>query len=109
MDKKTIFITLLCVLFVVSLAVNGFLVFVLTKNQASLEQLEVSKKILDFRNMFTQDVLLSNKEIDFDTRLAMETSVRNLNNPEIFSQWQKFTNSQTKKRQPLKLKDCLAC
>ena len=46
--------------------------------------------------MFEEKVLLSNKEIDFDTRLSLETAVRNLNDQEVFNQWEKFTNSQTK-------------
>ena len=45
--------------------------------------------------MFTEKVLLSDKEIDFDTRLSLETAVRNLNDAEIFNQWEAFVNSQT--------------
>lgn len=53
---------------------------------------------MEFRNMFTEQVLLTSKEIDFDTRLALETSVRGLNDPEIFAAWQAFTNSETKEQ-----------
>ena len=78
------------------MAVNGFLVFTLLKDQQVYQKQQVNKKVLDFRNMFTEKVLLSDKEIDFDTRLSLETAVRALNEPEIFSDWQAFVNSQTK-------------
>lgn len=32
-------------------------------------------------------------EIDFDTRLKLETAVGNLNDEEILNQWQKFVDS----------------
>ena len=96
MNKRTIFISLLCVFIFVSLVVNVVLIFVTIKNQNILQQQQTNQKVLDFRNMFTEKVLLSDKEIDFDVRLSLETAVRSLNDQEIFNQWQKFTNSQTK-------------
>ncbi|MCX6723957.1 MAG: hypothetical protein NT155_02140 [Candidatus Staskawiczbacteria bacterium] len=107
MNKKTFFISLLVGFACVSLAVNGVLVYVLVKNNQLYSQHQVNKKILDFRNMFTEKVLLSDKEIDFDTRLSLETAVRGLNNPEILSQWQAFTNSQTKEEATAQAKKLL--
>jgi hypothetical protein len=37
--------------------------------------------------------LLSNKEVDFETRLALENAVRDISDKEIFDQWQRFTNA----------------
>jgi len=96
MNKKVFFISIICVVALASLTVNGILAFTIVKNQNIIQQRQVNKNVLDFRNMFTEKVLLSSQEIDFDTRLALETAVRNLNDPEIFAQWQKFVNSQTK-------------
>jgi hypothetical protein len=96
MNKRIIFISALCAIACISLAFNVFLVFTIARNVQTYQQLRIDKKVLDFRNMFTEKVLLSDKEIDFDTRLSLETAVRNLNDKEIFDQWQKFTNSQTK-------------
>jgi hypothetical protein len=45
--------------------------------------------------MFVEDVLMANTEIDFNTRLSLETAVRALNDQDIFNQWEKFTNSTT--------------
>jgi len=95
MTKKTFLISLLCAFTFISLVFNGILVFVLIKNSETYQENQVNQKVLAFRNMFTEKVLLSNKEIDFDTRLSLETAVRALNDQEVFAQWQKFTNSQT--------------
>ena|SRR3990167_7825965 len=96
MTKKTFFISLLCVLFFISMAGNGVLIYTLLKNSQIYQQNQINKKVLDFRNMFTEKVLLSDQEIDFNTRLSLETAVRALNDSEIFSQWQAFVNSKTK-------------
>lgn len=95
MNKKTFFIILLCALFIVSLALNGVLAYSQAKNSQATQQKQVNQKVLDFRNMFTEKVLLSDKEVDFETRLSLETAVRDLNDQEIFAQWQAFVNSQT--------------
>lgn len=58
--------------------------------QASQSQ-QVNLKILSFTNLFIEKILMSNQEVDFDTRLMLETMVRNLNDKEILSQWQQFT------------------
>jgi len=46
--------------------------------------------------MFTEKILLSGKDIDFDTRLSLETAVRDVGDEEILSQWERFTNSKTR-------------
>jgi hypothetical protein len=68
---------------------------------------EVNEKVLAFRNMFTQDVLLSDREVNFDTRLALETAVRNINDQEIFNQWEAFTKSSTKEEATYQAKKLL--
>jgi hypothetical protein len=108
MDKKTFFIALFAAFAFISLAVNGILVFTIVKNQEVSQQHQVNKKVLDFRNMFTNDILLSDKEVDFDTRLSLETAVRALNDPEILAQWQAFVNSQTKEDATSEAKKMLA-
>lgn len=71
-----------------------------TKNELaiaknSLSQRKSGEKILDFTNVFIQDVLKSETEIDFETRLKLENKVRAINDPAILEQWQKFTDSKT--------------
>jgi hypothetical protein len=57
--------------------------------------------------MFTEKVLLAERDVDFDTRLSLETAVRALNDQEIFDQWQKFTKSATKEEASAEAKKLL--
>lgn len=56
-----------------------------------------NQKNLDFALLFIDKVLQANNEIDFDTRLTLENSVRSLDDKEILVQWQKFTSAQDEK------------
>lgn len=67
------------------------------KNE-EIAKLQVDKNILAFRNMFTEKVLLAEKEVDFDSRMSLETAVRSLADKEIFDLWQEFVKSQTKEQ-----------
>ena len=95
MNKQTFFIAVLLSFAIISLVLNGILVYLLVKTSQVYQQQQAKAEILSFRNIFEQKVLLSGKEVDFDTRLSLETAVRNLDNPAILSQWEKFTNCQT--------------
>lgn len=55
----------------------------------------MNHKVLDFTVMFIRDVLKASKEVSFETRLTLETNVRDLNDQEILTEWQNFTNSKT--------------
>lgn len=65
-------------------------------------------KVLNFTQMFIDNVLKAETEISFETRLALETEVRSLNDAEILSQWQKFTNSSTEEEAQENVKKLLA-
>lgn len=56
---------------------------------------QTNGKILDFTSAFITKILEAKTEVDFETRLALETQVRDLNDADILAQWQKFTNSKT--------------
>lgn len=62
-----------------------------TKNAA--EARKANSQVLAFANLFIEKVLQSGKEVDFETRLMLENSVRDLNDKEILAQWQKFTQA----------------
>jgi DNA topoisomerase VI subunit A len=93
--KKAILI-LFAVLFCLSLAFNGWLIYQVSLIAHAYEAQQTNTRTLDFTKMFVEDVLMADKEIDFDTRLTLETAVRGLNDQQIFDQWQKFTKSTTK-------------
>ena len=107
MNKTTFFIIVLCALSIISLAVNGFLVYNIFTNSQFKQEPQINRQVLSFRDMFTEQVLLSSKEIDFDNRIALETAVRNLHDSKIFAQWQKFTNCQTKEDATAEAKNLL--
>ena len=98
MQTKKIFLTIFIALFCVSLVVNAWLGYQLVTTLSAYNLQQIDTKVLAFTNMFVEDVLMASKEIDFDTRLSLETAVRGLNDQDIFNQWQKFVKSSKKKK-----------
>lgn len=90
------FLIIFIVLFCVSLALNCWLSYQLYVALQAYKMQQNDTRVLAFTRMFVEDVLMANKEIDFDTRLSLETAVRELNDKEIFDQWQTFTKSSAK-------------
>lgn len=107
-SARAFFISLLTAALLISVSMNIFLIAQISQNQQLYQLRQANAKIMDFRNMFTQKVLLSNKEIDFDTRLDLETAVRSLNDEEIFAEWQRFTKSTTKEEATAEAKNLLS-
>ncbi len=62
---------------------------------------------INFLKMFIKRVIKSDTEVDFDTRLKLENSVRDLNDPEILAQWQKFVASQSEAEAQKNVKNLL--
>ncbi len=109
MDKKIKILlwSVLGIIFCLSLAANIFLYNYSQSLIAEVESRKQTEKIMQFRNMFTENVLLSDNEVSFETRLALENTVRALNNKEIFSQWESFVNSQTQAEASVQAKKLL--
>lgn len=74
---------------------------------ASFENQKINEKVLDFTKFFIEKVLKAEAEVDFETRLKLETSVRDLNNEEILTQWKKFTESETENQAQEEVKNLL--
>lgn len=109
-NKKNIII----IFFILSLIGNVFLIgnyFLerkdLIKAQKNIEQDQINKKVIVFGNLFIEKVLKSEKDVSFDDRLALETAVRDLNDQEILSQWQKFTEAKVKEDAQKEVKNLL--
>lgn len=68
---------------------------------------EVNKETLVFTQLFIEKVLKAEGEIDFETRLNLESSVRALKDPEILMAWQAFTGSTTEKDAQTAVKNLL--
>jgi hypothetical protein len=92
---KLIFITILCLSILLNVALGFFCFKIISNLEENQKAEKTNHDILFFANMFVEKVLMADSDVDFDTRLELETSVRNLNDKEIFDQWQKFTKSQT--------------
>lgn len=60
-----------------------------------------------FTELFVEKVLKTGKEVDFETRLQLENSVRELNNAEILNQWQKFIESKTEADAQIEVRNLL--
>lgn len=58
-------------------------------------KVELNQKIINFSEMFIEKVLQADKEVDFETRLSLENSVRDLKDEEVITEWQNFTVSKT--------------
>lgn len=66
------------------------------KNQNSIiAKVEFNKKLVNFYSLFIKKVLQAEQDIDFETRLSLENAVRDLNDEEIMTIWQYFTESKT--------------
>lgn len=79
-------------------------------NQANAELAASSNNqpVAEFATLFINTVLQADSEIDFETRLKLENSVRALNNVEILTGWQRFTGSQTEEEAQREVKNFLA-
>lgn len=62
---------------------------------AVLEKQKINEKVLNFTRLFISSVLKAEGEIAFETRLKLESTVRELNDEEILNKWQEFVNSKT--------------
>ena len=107
-NKK--FIIIIIVLVVCSIALgfgywNAERQLQVVKNESS--KVETNAKVVDFTSMFIKDVLQASKEVDFETRLKLENSVRDLNDNEIMAGWQSFIGSKTEQEAQNNVKSLL--
>ena len=108
--EKVILITIVLIL----LAGNiffGLKYFAAQKELAETEQALATQKfnegILNFTKLFIVKVLKAETEIDFETRLQLETAVRDLDDEQVLAQWQKFIESQTEAQAQTEVKNLL--
>lgn len=107
MVKKVFFIWVISIIALISLAANVYIFMQFVSMRDAYNNQKANAKVLDFRNMFSEKILLATGEVDFDTRLTLETAVRELKDQEIFNQWEKFTKCQTKEAATTEAKNLL--
>lgn len=66
-----------------------------------------NNRTFDFLKMFVREVIKSDKEVDFDTRLKLENAVRELNDKEVLAKWQAFVDSKDEIQAQVNVKDLL--
>lgn len=109
-QRKRLCRLLILALFLGNIAL-GFFYFNLAKDFRTLQSknnaVAFNGKVLDFNRLFIEKVLKAKDEIDFETRLKLESTVRNLNDAEIISAWQAFIDSKTEDEAQEKVKNLL--
>jgi hypothetical protein len=79
---------------VIYLSIQNFLlVKELNFLKANYKAQQTNEKAAAFAKLFVDKILLSSGTINFEDRLQLENSVRNLADKEIFEKWQQFTAS----------------
>ena len=66
-----------------------------TKNIITIQ--EEKTKFAEFNKTFISEVLQTESEVNYDTRLKLDKMVKDINDKDLTAQWQKFTDSQTEK------------
>ncbi len=61
--------------------------------EANMQKQQINSKVVSFEKMFIEKVLQAKSDVSFEDRLKLENAVRDLNDPQILAQWQKFSNS----------------
>ena len=109
-NKKTAIISLIFLLVLSNIFFVVWL-YVSQKNlREAVEKAEIQKtntKILAFTDMFVNDVLATDKDIDFETRLSLESAVRDLEDIDILDKWQKFVGSKNNDETQIAFKNLL--
>ena len=106
--KTTLIIMLILLAGNVFLGVKYFsVVKELRQTETLLQTQTTNEKVLEFSKLFIKEVLKAETEVNFDTRLKLETAVRNLGDEEILNQWQKFAESKTEVQAQEEVKNLL--
>ena len=97
MNTKKIIIYVVSAVVLIAITLLSVKLYLYSNEIVRLQKIEQSRavntKILNFTKLFIDKVLASNTEVDFELRLKLENSIRDINDSELFEQWTKFTGS----------------
>jgi len=97
--RKKLILTLIFVFLLFGVIILGIQCYFLMSQQKALEKelsnQKTNDKIVSFLDLFIEKVLQSNQDISFEDRLKLENGVRDLNDSEILSLWETFTQATT--------------
>lgn len=105
---------LFTIIILILVASNVFFATQYFKSSASVQSVSAdmtkraeTQKIASFLNLFVTKVLQADGEVSFEDRLKLENLVRDLNDKDILSKWQKFVDSSKEADAQKNLKDLL--
>ncbi len=75
--------------------------------QSIVDQQKTNTKVVLFTQTLIEKVLKSTSPVDFETRLALENMVRNLNDKTILDKWNDFVNSSDSNQAQVEIKSLL--
>lgn len=108
--QKVILTTVISILAAVNVFL-GFSYFFAQKQQQTIRQQLSNQqnniRIVNFTKLFIDKVLKAEKEVSFEERLVLENAVRDLNDNEVLTQWEKFTASKTETNAQEEVKNLL--
>lgn len=110
-SKKNIILTIVILLLAfgnIALLIEYF--DQLDRNQQLRQELKARQangKIINFLNIFIEKVLKTDREVSFEDRLKLENAIRDLNDPEVLSQWEKFTSGKDEEEIQREVKNLL--
>ena len=111
MKKKTVLLGLVIALLVVGNVVLSVKTSRLRRELSLAQETVTTGRIQDqvvaFTRLFIEKVLKAEGEVDFETRLELETAVRALGDEAILQAWQKFTESETEAEAQAEVKNLL--
>ena len=97
--RKKLILTLVFIFllfFIISLGIQSYFAVSRIKTlENRVVSQEKNAKIVSFLNLFIEKVLQTNKDISFEDRLRLENAVRDLQDEEILSLWEIFTQATT--------------
>lgn len=96
--QKIILIIIISILVAGNVLLGVSYFFTQKKLQTTIQQLKNQRnneKIINFARLFIDKVLKAEKEISFEDRLKLENDVRDLDDNEVLTQWEKFIASKT--------------
>jgi hypothetical protein len=80
----------------------------LTDVQIELNTIKQNKKVAAFQKLFIDKVLMSNGNVDFNTRVELQNAITDINDPSISKVWDSFLSSKTENDAQLRVKELLS-
>lgn len=110
-DKKRLILIIVITILVAGNIFFGVKCFLdgklLQEKEQQIQKQVFNRDVVGFLNLFIEKVLKAQGEVSFEDRLKLENSVRSLEDDEILSKWEAFSDSATEAQAQRNVKDLL--